>query len=46
MNILNSDKFDAFSNNFYEHHNFYNLLMSSLGKNDETYKSIERVAVG
>ena len=46
LNILTSDKFDSFSNNFYQLHNFHNLLMSSLGKNDVTYKSIERVVVG
>ena len=45
-NILTSDKFDTFSSNFYQHHNFYNLLMSSPGKNDVTCKSIERVVVG
>ena len=45
-NILTSDKFDTFSSNFYQHHNFYNFLMSSPGKNDVTYKSIERVVVG
>ena len=28
-----SDKFDIFSSNFYQHHKFYNLLMSSPGKN-------------
>ena len=46
-NILTSDKFDTFSSNFYQHHNyFYNLPMSSSGKNDVTYKSIECVVVG
>ena len=47
-NILTSDKFDTFSSNFYQHQNFYNLLMSSPGKNNVTYKSIEpeRVVVG
>ena len=44
-NILTSDKFYTFSSNFYQHHNFYNLLMSSPGENDVTYKSIERVVV-
>ena len=41
-----SDTFEIFSSNFYQHHKFYNLLMSSPGKNDVTYKSIERVVVG
>ena len=46
LNILASDKFDTFSNIFYQHHNFHSPLMSSLGKNDVAYKSIERVVVG
>ena len=32
--IRTSDKFDTLSSNFHHHHNFYNLLMSSPGKND------------
>ena len=46
LNILTSDKFDTFSNIFFQHHNFHSPLMSSLGKNDVTYKSIECVVVG
>ena len=46
LNILNYDKFDTFSNIFYQHHNFQSPLMSSLGKNDVTYNLIERVVVG
>ena len=34
--------FDTFSSNFYQHHKFYNLLMSSPSKNDVTYKSIHQ----
>ena len=34
LNILTSDKFHTFSSNFYQHHNFHNLLISSPGKND------------
>ena len=44
--MLTFDTFDTFSSNFYQHHNFKNLLMSSPGKNDVSYKSIERVVVG
>ena len=33
-NVLTSDKFETFSSDFYQHHNVYNLLMSSSGKND------------
>ena len=33
-----SDKFGIFPSNFYQHHNFYNLLMSSCGKTMLTYK--------
>ena len=33
-----SDKFDIFPSNFYQHQNFYNLLMSSCGKTMLTYK--------
>ena len=43
LNILTSDKFETFSSNFYQHHNFCNLRISSPGKNDVTYKPIERV---
>ena len=32
-NVLTSDKFETFSSDFYQHHNVYNLLMSSSGKN-------------
>ena len=46
LNMLTPNKFDTFSSNFHQHHNFYNLQMSSPGKNDVTYKSIERVVVG
>ena len=38
LNRLTSDKFDTLPRNFYQHHNFYNLLMSSPSKNDVTYK--------
>ena len=43
LNILTCDKFDTFSSNFYQHDNFYNLQMSSPGKNDVTYKSVKCV---
>ena len=33
LNIPTSNKFGIFSSNFYQHHKFYNLLMSSPGKN-------------
>ena len=42
LNILASDKFDTFSSNFYQHQ----VILSLPGKNDVTYKSIERVVVG
>ena len=38
-NILTFDKFDTFSSNFYQHHNFHNHLMSLPGKNDVTYRN-------
>ena len=40
LNILTSEKFDTLSSNFYQHHNFSYLLMSSPGKNDVTYKDL------
>ena len=43
LNILTSDKLDTVSSKFYQHHNFYNLCMSSPGKKDVTNKSMERV---
>ena len=46
LNMLTFDTFDTFSSNFYQHHNFNNLLTSSPGKNDVSYKSIERVVLG
>ena len=46
LNMLTRNKFDTLSGDFYQHHNFYNLQMSSPGKYDVTYKSIERVVVG
>ena len=33
-----SDKFDTFPSNFYQHHNFFKLSMSSRGKTMLTYK--------
>ena len=41
LNILTSDKLDTLSSKFHQHHNFYNLWMSSPEKKDVTYKSIE-----
>ena len=38
LNRPTSDKFKTFSSNCYQHHNFYNLLMSSSGKKDVTCK--------
>ena len=37
LNRLTSDESDTFSNNFYQHHDFYNLLMSLPDEKDETY---------
>ena len=41
MYFNTSDNFDTFSSNFYQHHKFYNFLMSSPSKNDVSYKSID-----
>ena len=45
LDILTFDRFDSFSSNCYQYHNFYNLLLSSPGETNLTYESIERVVV-
>ena len=37
LSILTPNKLDTFSSNFYQHHNFYNLQISSPSKYDVTY---------
>ena len=39
LNMFTPNKFDTLSGNFYQHHNFYNLQMSSPGKNDVWLRS-------
>ena len=34
LDILTFDRFDSFSSNCYQYHNFYNLLLSSPGENN------------